>query len=163
MRISDWSSDVCSSDLGETLDHVLADDAVRWLRNQNAAAPDKPYLLYLAPGTTHAPHQVPAEWINRFRGAFDQGWDKVREESFARQKKAGIIPGSTVLTPRPAELPAWDSLSSKEKRVHARMMEVAAATLAYQDTQLGRILDRSEEHTSELQSLMRSSYAVFCL
>src|SRR3546814_20849341 len=96
MRISDWSSDVCSSDL---------------------------------------------EWINRFRGAFDQGWDKVREESFARQKKAGIIPGSTVLTPRPAELPAWDSLSSKEKRVHARMMDVAAATLAYQDTQLGRILD----------------------
>src|SRR3546814_17146400 len=91
MRISDWSSDVCSSDLGETLDHVLADDAVRWLRNQNAAAPDKPYLLYLAPGTTHAPHQVPAEWINRFRGAFDQGWDKVREESFARQKKAGKI------------------------------------------------------------------------
>src|SRR3546814_6376197 len=103
MRISDWSSDVCSSDLdgnvlpeGETLDHVLADDAVRWLRNQNAAAPDKPYLLYLAPGTTHAPHQVPAEWINRFRGAFDQGWDKVREESFARQKKAGIIPGSKI-------------------------------------------------------------------
>src|SRR3546814_1515850 len=89
MRISDWSSDVCS-----------ADDAVRWLRNQNAAEPDKPYLLYLAPGTTHAPHQVPAEWINRFRGAFDQGWDKVREESFARQKKAGIIPGSTVLTDR---------------------------------------------------------------
>src|SRR3546814_3284022 len=97
--------------------------------------------LCRAPGTTHAPHQVPGEWINRVRGAFDQGWDKVREESFARQKKAGIIPGSTVLTPRPAELPAWDSLSSKEKRVHARMMEVAAATLAYQDTQLGRILD----------------------
>src|SRR3546814_12148045 len=83
MRISDWSSDVCSSDLitpldgnvlpeGETLDHVLADDAVRWLRNQNAAAPDKPYLLYLAPGTTHAPHQVPAEWINRFRGRSEE-------------------------------------------------------------------------------------------
>src|SRR3546814_5863152 len=117
MRISDWSSDVCSSDL---------------------------------------------EWINRFRGAFDQGWDKVREESFACQKKAGIISGSTVLTPRPAELPAWDSLSSTEERVHARMMEVAAATLHYQDTHLGRILDRSEEHTSELQSLMRISYAVLC-
>src|SRR3546814_14927288 len=91
---------------------------------------------------SHAPHQVPAEWINRFRGAFDQGWDKVREESFARQKKAGIIPGSTVLTPRPAELPAWDSLSSKEQRFHARMMEVAAPTLAYKVTQLGLNLDK---------------------
>src|SRR3546814_20455171 len=124
--------------------HVLGYDAVRLLRNQNAAETDKPYLLHLAPVTTHAPHQVPAEWINRFRGAFDQGWDKVREESFARQKKAGIIPGSTVLTPRPAELPAWDSRSSQEKRVHARKMEDAAPTLAYQATQLCSTLDEHE-------------------
>src|SRR3546814_10465521 len=125
---------------------------VLWLRNQTAAAPDNVYLLYRAPGTTHAPHQVPAEWINRVRGAFDQGWDQVREESFARQKKAGIIPGSTLLTPRPAELPAWDSLSSKETRDHARMMEVAAATLAYQDTQLGRILDELVRQSTRLNS-----------
>src|SRR3546814_12461399 len=80
---------------GETLDHVLADDAVRWLRNQIAAAPDKPYLLYLAPGPTHAPHQLPAVWIHRFRAAFYQAWAKVRDARFARQPQVAQIVRAT--------------------------------------------------------------------
>ena len=123
------------------LDHALADDAIRWVHNQKANAPDKPFLLYYAPGSAHAPHQAPAEWIARFKGQFDQGWDRLREESFKRQKALGIIPADTDLTPRPPELPAWDSLSLTEKTVYARYMEVYAAMLAYQDAQIGRILD----------------------
>jgi arylsulfatase len=125
----------------QPLDHALADDAIRWLHNQKANAPDKPFFMYYAPGSAHAPQQAPADWIARFKGKFDQGWDKVREESFARQKAMGLIPADTALTPRPAELPAWDSLTPVEKQVDARFMEVYAAEIAYQDAQVGRILD----------------------
>jgi arylsulfatase len=123
------------------LDHVLADDAIRWIHNQKANAPDKPFLVFYAPGSAHAPHQAPADWIQRFKGKFDQGWDALRQQTFARQKALGIIPPSTDLTPRPAQLPAWDSLSATEKAVYARYMEVYAGMLAYQDEQVGRILD----------------------
>ncbi|MBV9592438.1 MAG: arylsulfatase [Actinobacteria bacterium] len=123
-----------------TLDHELADDAIDWIHRQKAAAPGKPFFVYYAPGTGHAPHQAPAEWIDRFEGRFDAGWDRLREEIFARQKSAGIIPGDATLTPRPAELPAWDSLSDVQKRIDARYMEVFAGMVAYQDEQIGRIL-----------------------
>jgi arylsulfatase len=128
-------------DSGQTLDHELADDAIDWIHNQKAAAPDKPFFVYYAPGSGHAPHQAPAEWIAKFKGKFDQGWDKTREESFARQKALGVIPADAVLTPRPAALPAWDSLDAEHKRLDARYMEVFAAMLAYQDAQVGRLLD----------------------
>jgi arylsulfatase len=119
----------------------LADDAVSWLHNQNAAAPDKPFFIYYAPGSEHAPHQAPPEMIARFKGKFDQGWDKVREETFQRQLAQGIIPAGTRLTPRPAGIPAWSSLSPARRAYATRSMEVAAAMLAYQDEQLGRVLD----------------------
>jgi arylsulfatase len=124
-----------------TLDHYLAQDLIQWVHGQKAAAPDKPFLAYLAPGSAHAPHQAPPEWIARFKGKFDQGWDKLREESLARQKAAGIVPKNTVLTPRPQGIPAWASLSSDERRYSAHMMEVYAGMLAYQDNQFGTVLD----------------------
>lgn len=126
---------------GQLLDKRLADDMIRWVHNQKAGAPDKPFLMYMAPGSTHAPHQAPPEYIARFKGKFDQGWDRLREESFRRQLAAGVIPKGTKLTPRPAEIPAWDGLTPEQKAFAARTMEVAAAQLAYQDEQIGRVLD----------------------
>lgn len=133
-----------NSDPTYILDRDLADEALAWIRDQKAAAPDKPFFVYFAPGSAHAPHQAPREWIDRFRGRFDQGWDRLREESLARQKKLGIVPKDTKLTPRPAAIPAWSSLGPVEKRVHARMMEVYAGMLAHQDHQFGRILAELE-------------------
>ncbi len=128
-------------DGGQMLDKRLANDIIRWVHNQKAAAPDKPFMVYLAPGSTHAPHQAPVEYITRFRGKFDQGWDRMREETFRRQLAAGIVPRGTRLTPRPDAIPAWDSLTPEKKAFAARTMEVAAAQLVYQDEQLGRVLD----------------------
>lgn len=125
---------------GRLLDARLADDVMRWVHNQKAAAPDKPFLIYLAPGSTHAPHQAPPEYIAKFRGKFDSGWDVVRAETHRRQLSAGLIPRGTKLTPRPEQIPAWESLSSGQKAFAARSMEVAAAQLAYQDEQIGRVL-----------------------
>lgn len=118
----------------------IVDEAIRWLRVHDVTSPQKPWFMYFAPGATHAPMHAPPEWIARYRGKFDQGWDKVREETFARQKKLGVIPADTVLTPRPAELPAWDSLSAAQKRLHARQEEVYAGFLAHTDHEIGRLL-----------------------
>ena len=123
----------------------LADRSINWIRTQHAAAPDKPFFLYFAPGNSHAPHHAPKDWIAKFKGQFDQGWDKVREETLARQKKLGVVPADTVLTPRPKEIPAWDSLSADQKKVYARMMEVYAAATAQCDHEIGRILDALQE------------------
>lgn len=129
---------------GGLLDQRLANDAIDWIHNQKAAAPDKPFMIYLAPGSLHAPHQAPRDWIARFRGQFDKGWDVVRAQSFARQRALGVIPADTRLTPRPAEIPAWNSLDTDRQRYSARMMEVAAAMLAFQDEQIGRVIDELE-------------------
>lgn len=129
---------------GAMLDQALADESIGWLHNQRAANPEKPFFIYYAPGTAHAPHQAPAEWIKRFRGAFDAGWDRLRENSLARQKKLGVAPGNTVLTPRPEHIPAWSSLTSDRKQINARMMEVYAGMLAYQDAQFGRLVAELE-------------------
>ncbi|SNS63718.1 arylsulfatase [Sphingomonas laterariae] len=123
------------------LDKAMADDAIDWIHNQKAAAPDKPFFLYYATGSAHAPLQAPADWIARFKGQFDKGWDKVRDESHARQLKQGIVPAGTVNTPRPAGITAWKDLTADQQRVNAKMMEVYAAMLAYQDAQVGRVLD----------------------
>ncbi len=129
------------NDQSYILDRDLADHAIGWIRQQKALAPAKPFFVYYAPGTSHSPHQAPKDWIARFKGQFDQGWDKVREETFARQKKLGIIPADTQLPPRPAAVPAWDSLSSDQKMVYAHMMEVYAAALSHADYQIGRVVD----------------------
>ena len=122
------------------LDHDLADHAIYWLRVQHTVAPDKPFMMYIAPGTAHAPHDAPKAWIEKFKGRFDRGWDRMREESFARQKAQGVIPADAELTPRPPEIPAWDSLSAEQKAVYAHMMEVYAGALAHADDELGRVM-----------------------
>jgi arylsulfatase A-like enzyme len=108
---------------------------------QHALAPNKPWFLYYATGTAHAPHHAPKDWIAKYKGQFDQGWDKVREETLARQKKLGVVPANTQLTRRPEQIPAWDSLSADQKRLYAHMMEVYAGALSYADNQIGRVVD----------------------
>ena len=88
----------------------MTDKAIDWVRQQKALMPDKPFFAYFAPGATHAPHHVPAEWSEKYKGQFDQGWDTLREETFARQKELGVIPQDAELTARPAEIPAWDDM-----------------------------------------------------
>jgi arylsulfatase len=123
----------------------LANDAIRWLHQHDAVVPDKPFFLYFATGATHGPHHVPKEWIERYKGKFDQGWDNLREVTYAREKQLGVIPANAELTPRPAELPAWDSLSADEKRLFARQMEVYAGFLAHTDHEVGRVLRAIED------------------
>jgi arylsulfatase len=127
------------------LDRDLADKAIAWMRMQHALAPQKPWLLYYATGTAHAPHHAPKDWIAKYKGQFDQGWDKVREETMARQLKLGVVPPGTQLTKRPEQIPAWDSLSDDQKRLYARMMEVYAGALSHADFNIGRLLDALEE------------------
>ncbi len=124
---------------GYLLDEELVDRAINWLHNQQASSPGKPFFMYYAPGSAHAPLQAPADWIARFRGRFDGGWDRARESILARQKELGVVPADTRLADRPAEIPAWEELSPVERRVYARYMEVFAAMLAYQDAQFGRL------------------------
>ncbi|WP_439136358.1 arylsulfatase, partial [Pseudomaricurvus sp.] len=119
----------------------LADKSIEWLQQAEVVQPDKPWMMYLAPAATHSPHQAPKELIEKHKGRFDNGWDKYREETFARQKKMGIIPENTQLTKRPDSLPAWDSLSADQKKLSARMMEVFAAYGEHVDQQVGRVLD----------------------
>jgi arylsulfatase len=127
------------------LDHDLADKAIAWMQMQHALAPNKPWLLYYATGTAHAPHHAPKEWIAKYKGQFDQGWDKVREETLARQIKLGVVPPNTQLTKRPEKISAWDSLSDDQKRLYAHMMEVYAGALSYADNQIGRVVDAVEQ------------------
>jgi arylsulfatase A-like enzyme len=126
---------------GYMLSKDMADQAISWLRLQTSVAPDKQWFMYWAPGAMHAPHHAPKEYIDRFRGKFDMGYDKYREMIYENQKKIGIIPADAKLTPRPKELPAWDSLDADQKRLYARQMEVFAGFLAYTDEQIGRLLD----------------------
>jgi len=119
----------------------LADHAISWLKAQRQKSPDQPLFLYFAPGATHAPHQVPADYIARYKGRFDQGWDKVREETLARQKKMGVVPANTVLSPRASAIPEWNTLSDDQKALYAHMEEVYAGFLEHTDFQVGRVLD----------------------
>lgn len=123
------------------LDRDMADRMIGWLHLQQVQRPDHPFMIYLAPGSMHSPHQAPDEWIAKFRGRFDRGWDAMREDIFARQKAMGIIPADAVLTPRPSVLPAWDSIGPEMQRIYARQMEVSAAQLAHFDYQTGRVIE----------------------
>jgi len=127
------------------LDRDLADRAIAWIQIQKAAAPQQPFLAYYATGTAHAPHHAPKDWIAKYKGKFDQGWDKVREETLARQKRMGVVSADTQLTARPKELPAWDGLSADQKKVYARMAEVYAGALSHADYQIGRVIQAIEK------------------
>jgi len=126
-------------------DYDMADQAIEWVRNQKAVAPDKPFFLYYAPGATHSPHQPRKEWIAKYKGQFDQGWDKVREETLARQKKLGLVPADTKLTERSRGIPAWDSLNAEQKQLYAYMMEIYAGYLSQTDYNAGRVLDAIQQ------------------
>jgi arylsulfatase A-like enzyme len=128
-----------------TLNEDLATHARAWILRQKALAPDRPVFMYYAPGATHAPLQAPRSWIEPFRGRFDMGWDEYRRIVFERQKTLGVVPADAVLTPRPRELPAWDSLAPDQKKVAARLMEVFAGFLAQADHEIGRVVDAFRE------------------
>ncbi len=119
----------------------MTDKATKWISQQKALTPDKPFFVYFAPGATHAPHHVPKEWADKYKGKFDQGWDKLREETFARQKKLGVIPQDCDLTARHGEIPAWDAMPEAFKPVLRREMEVYAGFMEYTDYHVGKILD----------------------
>jgi arylsulfatase A-like enzyme len=126
-------------------DRDISDKAIRWIREHNAVAPQKPFFAYYAPGAAHAPHQAPKEWIEKFKGKFDQGWDKIREETLARQIELGVVPKGTQLVPMPKGIEPWAKLSDDQKKVYARMMEVYAGYLAFADHNIGRVIDAVEE------------------
>jgi arylsulfatase A-like enzyme len=123
----------------------MTDRAIDWVRQQRLLAPSKPFFMYFAPGATHAPHHVPKEWADKYKGKFDQGWDKLREETFARQKKLGVIPEECDLTKRPVEIPAWDGEAAELKPVLARQMEVYAGFFEFTDHHVGRLVDALEQ------------------
>src|SRR5450631_1420068 len=119
----------------------MTNKAIKWVRQQKALMPDKPFFMYFAPGATHAPHHVPKEWIEKYKGKFDDGWDKQRERTFARQKELGVIPSDAQLTKRPDEIPAWDDMPEELKPILRREMEVYAAFLENTDFHVGRLID----------------------
>jgi arylsulfatase len=123
----------------------MTDHAIDWVRQQKALMADKPFFIYFAPGATHAPHHVPPEWSDRYKGRFDDGWDALRERTFARQKDLGVIPADAELTARPAEIPAWDDMPDDLKPVLARQMEVYAGFLEHTDHHVGRLIDALAE------------------
>ena len=123
----------------------MTDKAIDWMKFQKALTPDKPFFIYFAPGATHAPHHVPKEWIARYKGKFDQGWDKLREETLARQIKLGLVPPGTRLANKPEAIKDWDKLSADEKKLFARQMEVYAGFGEYCDHEIGRLFDAISE------------------
>lgn len=117
----------------------MTDKAISWVSFQQALSPEKPFFIYFAPGATHAPHHVPKEWADKYKGRFDQGWDKLREETLERQKKLGIVPQNTKLAPKPSDIKDWDKLSADEKKLFIRQMEVYAGFLEQTDYEVGRL------------------------
>jgi arylsulfatase A-like enzyme len=130
---------------GYYLPDDLTDRTVKWLHAVRAQDAQTPWCVYYSTGCSHAPHQVPVEWSEKYRGTFDQGWDQLREETFERQKTLGVIPEDAVLTPRPQAMPAWDSLSDSEKKLYARQMEVYAGYSENADHNVGRLLDAIQQ------------------
>ena len=127
------------------LSEDLADDAIVWLREQKAYAPEKPFFMYWAPGASHGPHHVMKEWANKYKGKFDDGWDAYRERVFVNQKKLGWIPADAVLTPRAESMSSWDSIPDNEKAFQTRLMEVFAGFTEHADAQAGRLIDQLEQ------------------
>jgi arylsulfatase len=138
---------------GYHLDEDLVDHAIKFILDAHVNAPDKPFFIYHAPGCAHAPHQVAPEWIEKYKGKFDMGWDEYREVVFKRQKDLGIFPKDAELSPRDPDVPEWDTLSDEQKGLYARFMEVFAGFLEHMDFQFGRILDELE-HIGELDNTL---------
>ncbi len=130
---------------GYNLTTDMADEAIKYLNELEASAPDKPFFLYYVPGGTHAPHHPTPEWIAKFKGKFDMGWNAMREQIFANQKKLGVIPPKTQLTPWPDSLPKWDTLSADDKKMFARQAEIYAAYVAYTDHEIGRVIQAVDD------------------
>jgi arylsulfatase A-like enzyme len=128
--------------------HLVNDmttQAIRWMHAEKSLTPDKPFFMYFAPGATHAPHHVPKEWIAKYKGKFDQGWDKVREETLARQKQLGMVPQDAELAPKPEAIKDWDKLTADEQKLFAHQMEVFAAYGEFADHHVGRLVEKLEE------------------
>ena len=123
----------------------LSARAIKWIRQQKALMPDKPFFAYYAPGATHAPHHVPNDWSDKYKGKFDQGWDALREQTFARQKELGVIPPDCDLTARSAGIPAWDDMPDALKPVLARQMEIYAGYMENTDHHVGQVIDALED------------------
>ncbi len=131
----------------------MTDQAIHWMRYEKSLTPDKPFFMYFAPGATHAPHHVPKEWIAKYKDKFDQGWDAVREETLARQKRLGVVPADTKLAPKPEAIKDWAALSPDEKKLFAHQMEVFAAYGEYADTEIGRLI-HAVEATGEMDNTL---------
>jgi arylsulfatase len=130
---------------GYHLTEDLADKAIKWVHQQKSLMPERPFFMYFAPGATHAPHHVPKEWSDKYKGKFDQGWDKLREETFLRQKRLGVIPKDCQLTARHPEIPAWDAISADMKPVFTREMEIYAGFLEHTDHHVGRLIQALDD------------------
>ncbi|HEY8252288.1 MAG TPA: arylsulfatase, partial [Burkholderiales bacterium] len=122
----------------------MTDQAINWVSAQQALTPGKPFYMYFATGATHAPHHAPKEWIAKYKGEFSGGWDRLREETFARQKKLGVVPQNAKLTPRPKEIPAWADMSADQKRLFERQMETFAGFAEHTDNEVGRLVAQLE-------------------
>ncbi|MSR57967.1 MAG: arylsulfatase [Planctomycetaceae bacterium] len=137
--------DLTQIELHKTPDyHFMTDmtnQSIKWMQSQKALTPDKPFFIYFAPGATHAPHHVPKEWIAKYKGRFDSGWDTMRDETLARQIELGVVPPGTKLAPKPEAIKDWDKLSADEKQLFARQMEIYAGFGEYADTEIGRLVD----------------------
>jgi arylsulfatase A-like enzyme len=131
----------------------MTDQAIKWVQGEKSLTPDKPFFVYFAPGATHAPHHVPKEWIAKYKGKFDQGWDKLREETLARQIKLGVVPAGTKLAPKPEAIKDWDKLTPDEKKLFARQMEVFAGFGEYADTEVGRLVQAIKD-TGQLDNTL---------
>jgi arylsulfatase len=131
----------------------MTDHAIKWMKSQKAFTPQKPFFIYFAPGATHAPHHVPKEWIEKNKGRFDQGWDKLREETLERQKKLGVVPPDTKLAAKPEAIKDWDKLSADEKKLFARQMEIFAGYAEYADHEVGRLL-RAVEDMGQMENTL---------
>ncbi len=123
----------------------ITNQAIKWISSQKALTPDRPFFTYFAPGATHAPHHAPKEWIAKYKGKFDQGWDKLREETLARQIKLGVVPAGTKLAPKPEAIKDWDTLSADEKKLFTHQMEVFAGYGEYADAEIGRLVQAVED------------------
>ena len=136
-----------------TLNENLADKAIEYIHQEKSVTPDRPFYIYYAPGATHAPHHVPKEWIAKYKGQFDQGWDKVREETLARQITLGVVPAETKLAPKPSAIKDWEKLTPDEQKLFARQMEVFAGFGEYADTEIGRLV-QAIEATGQLDNTL---------
>ncbi len=130
---------------GWNLITAMADDAIQYMQNLNAITPDKPFFVYYVPGATHAPHHPKPEWVDKFRGKFDMGWNAMRDQIFANQKRLGVIPPNAQMTPWPQELPKWETLPPESKKLFAHQAEVYAAYLAYADSEIGRVVQAVQD------------------